>query len=307
MIAIALLVAVVMFLYISIAGLPNYRPKKVDFPVEKTPEKIARGARLSSMICNHCHRSRTINSLTGRKVEDIDPAFGLIYSSNITNHPTAGIGSWSNGDLAYFLRTGIRPDGQYIPPYMPKFPLLSDSDLESIIAFLKSNHPMIQANGEEPPKSKPSFLTKFLTRIAFKPLEYPKASIQEPDTSNLIALGKYLATGQLGCFQCHSAKFQTNSNLRPEESKGFFGGGNVLYNLEGEKVLSPNITMDAETGIGSWSEQEFIQAVKWGKRVDKSPVRYPMLPYTKLTDKEVLAIFAYLKTVPTIKNDLISE
>ena len=41
----------------------------------------------------------------------------------------AGIGNWSDGDLIYLIRTGLKPDGQYIPPYMPKLVNISDEDL----------------------------------------------------------------------------------------------------------------------------------------------------------------------------------
>jgi len=58
-----------------------------------------------------------------------------------------------------------------------------------------------------------------------------------------------------------------------------------------------------ETGIGSWSEDDFVKAVKYGKLPNNQPgLRYPMQPYTNLSDAEAKAIYAYLKTVPKLKN-----
>lgn len=291
---------------VSSSGLPSYERAPITFNVDPTPVKIQKGVKLSSMLCNHCHMSATARQLTGRKVEDIDPVFGEIYSPNITQDSEVGIGSWTASDIAYLIRTGIKKDGTYAPPYMPKLPLMSDQDLESIIAFLKSSHPLVAATREEAPESKPSFMTKMLSRVAFKPLPYPSQPIPEPDTTDVVAWGKYLANGVYGCFHCHSADFKTNNELFPENSEGFYGGGNQLYNLEGEPVLTPNITPH-ETGIGNWSESEFVKSVKYGQQKDGSNTAYPMLAYAALSDREVKAIFAYLQTVPKIENEVRTE
>lgn len=290
--------------FVAVRGIPTYEPETVEMQVIVTPEKVQNGFKLASMVCNHCHSSPNSSQLIGRKVEDIDPAFGTVYSMNITQHPEKGIGKWTDGELAYFLRTGIRPDGSFAPPYMPKFPLLSDYDMESIIAYLKSDHITVQANEEEPPPSEPSFLTKFLTNFVIKPNPYPEGAMPSPDTTDLLAYGQYLATAQLGCYECHSASFPTNNNLQPELSKGFMGGGNKLFDMEGKPVFSPNITFDGTTGIGEWTEAQFLETVKWGRRADGTTIQYPMMPYTRLTDTEVKAIYAYLKTVPAIHNDV---
>ena len=60
--------------------------------------------------------------------------------------------------------------------------------------------------------------------------------------------------------------------------------------------------MDKETGLGTWTEEEFIRAVQSGIRSNKIANRYPMPPYTVLSDDEVSAIWAYLQTVPQIHN-----
>lgn len=285
--------------YIHISGIPTYdKPQIPTVTVESTPEKIEKGEKIASMLCVHCHSDNN-NLLVGKKVEDIPTSFGSIFSANITNHKEKGIGNWSDGEIIYFLRTGLRKDGSYSPPYMPKFPLLSDADIESLVAWLRSDRYAVQASNKVPPKTEPSFLVKFLCRVAFKPLPYPEKKIENPDTTDVLAWGKYLANGQYACFSCHSADFKTNNELEPEKSVGFYGGGNLLLDLQGNIIKSANITPH-QTGIANWTEEDFIVAMRTGKRKNGEQFKYPMLPYTRLTDGELKAIYAYLNSVPAI-------
>jgi cytochrome c1 len=185
---------------------------------------------------------------------------------------------------------------------MPKLIHISDEDIYSIVSFLHSSNNWVQANNTRKAESKPSFLTKFLVTIgAAKPFDYPKEKIPEPDTTDMVKWGKYISCYQLECFSCHSKDFAKNDFYTPEKSKGFFGGGNQMYNEEGKKMLTLNITMDENTGIGKWTEEQFIKAVKSGQVPDGGPaLRYPMQPYSNLSDQEVRAIYAYLKTVPKL-------
>jgi hypothetical protein len=288
---------------IAIRGIPKYKAQKIDLKVDATPARIAQGQKLATMLCRNCHLDQNTGRFTGHKMDEI-PQFGAIYSRNITSDKEHGIGNWTDGQLAYLLRTGIKPDGSYLPPCMPKLPHLSDEDLFSIISFLRSEHPWVKPDASTQPRSSPSFLTKMLTGIGvMKPFPYPAAAIAGPDTSNKVAWGKYIAIGQLDCFACHSRDFAKNDYLNPEKSPGFFGGGNELMTASGKKIVSLNLTMDEETGLGRWSEDDFIQTVKTGRVPHgESALREPMLPYALLTDNEVRAIWAYLQTVPKIKN-----
>ncbi len=288
---------------VSIRGIPKYESKTIQLKIEPTPARIAQGQKLASMLCANCHLDRNAGKLTGRKMDEA-PQFGEIYAKNITQHPEAGIGKWTDGELAYLLRTGLKPDGTYLPPYMAKLVNISDEDIYSIIAFLKSDHQWVQPDSTEQPQTKPSFLTKFLSTIkVFKPFPYPTKAIIAPDTTDKLKWGKYIANAQLECFSCHSKDFTSNDFFTPEKSKGFYGGGNELIAPEGYKIYSRNITPDEETGIGNWSEKEFVLGLKTGKMPGNQPaLRPPMLPFSNLTDSEAKAIFAYLKSVPKIKN-----
>jgi cytochrome c1 len=106
------------------------------------------------------------------------------------------------------------------------------------------------------------------------------------------------------CYSCHSRDFTKNDYVHPEKSEGFFGGGNEMIGMNGEKVVTRNLTMDEETGIGKWKEEDFIKAVKYGIVPSGPALRPPMTPFTDLTDNEARAIFAYLKSLPKIHNKI---
>lgn len=298
------LIVVVAATIIHFRGIPTYDPPVIaDIKVEATPERLEKGQKIATTLCVQCHSNEN-NRLTGKRIDDLPPIFGEAFSMNITQDTVKGIGSWTDGELIYFLRTGLRKNGTYAPPYMPKFPLFSDEDMKSVVAWLRSDAYGVQPSSEEAPASKPSLFTKALCNLVIKPLPYPTAQIPSPDTANKVALGKYLATGLYGCFACHSADFAKNNELEPEKSAGFFGGGNPMPNLQGEIVKSRNITPDGATGIGSWTEEDFLTAMKTGKRKNGKQFRYPMMPYAQLTDGEINAIYAYLQTVPPLTNKI---
>ncbi len=288
--------------YVAVTGIPKYEPRRLEIRVPVTPEKVERGRKYALILCAECHRDPTTRRLTGKRLVDLPPEFGVAYSKNITQDPVKGIGRWTDGELIVLLRTGIDRTGQYLPPWMPKFPNLSDDDLEGIVAFLRSDDPLVAPTALDPPgKTRPSYLSKLLTHTVFRPLPFPKARIVAPAATEKVAYGRYLSSS-LGCFTCHSADFKTMNELEPEKSKGYMGGGNSLYDQTGAVVRSANITFDEETGIGKWSEAGFVRALRAGVRPDRKVLLYPMTPIPELTEEDAAALYAYLKTVPRIRN-----
>jgi len=120
-----------------------------------------------------------------------------------------------------------------------------------------------------------------------KPTGVP-ADFQDADP---LARGRYLAVAA-DCEACHT-----------EEGGAPFAGGRPFETQFGT-IYSPNITPDAETGIGSWSDTDFLRAVHEGIAKDGTRL-YPAFPYasyTYLTDEDVLAMKAYLFSLPAVKN-----
>ena len=299
-IAILLVTAGIFAVFVAIRGIPDHKAEHVNLKVSTTPERIERGRQLSAMLCNDCHMDPNTNKLTGRRMDEVKQ-FGALYSKNITKDPQYGVGKWTDGELAYLLRTGVKPDGRFLP-VMAKLQKMSDEDLQSIIAFLRSDNALVQPDNTAHPESKYSFLSKFLATIkAMKPMPYYK-SVPEPDTTDAVKWGEYVALYRVECYACHSADFTTDDFINPPKSKGFFGGGNKFTMPDGSVIASRNLTMDEETGIGKWSEEDFLKAVKTGIVPNGPGVRPPMKPYTYLSDGEIKAVHAYLKTIPKINN-----
>jgi mono/diheme cytochrome c family protein len=289
-----------MALFISLRGVPTYDVKKVDLHVEVTPERVAHGRMIVTSLCAGCHQNPTTQQLTGREMTDV-PQFGKVYSRNITQDREKGIGKWTDGEIAHLLRTGIKPSGSFVP-FMAGLRHMSDEDLNSIIAFLHSDDPLVRASNVDDYDSDYSFLTKFLCLVAIKPAPYPTETIVAPDPSDKVAFGRYLVTARLTCYDCHSADFKTVDFQEPENSEGYLGGGNEMVDASGRKIYTANITFDPETGIGNWTLEQFRRALHDGFRPDNTPLRYPMERYAALSDQEIDAIYAYLQSVPHLHN-----
>ena len=110
--------------------------------------------------------------------------------------------------------------------------------------------------------------------------------------AELVARGEYLARAA-DCEACHSAP----------GGKPFAGGLPFKLPMIGT-IYSTNITPDQETGIGTWSDEDFLKALHRGIGKDGKHL-YPAFPYPSyalMTDGDVLAIKAYLLTLKPIKN-----
>ncbi|MBY0561280.1 cytochrome c [Hyphomicrobium sp.] len=109
---------------------------------------------------------------------------------------------------------------------------------------------------------------------------------------DLVSRGKYL-TRAADCEACHTAK----------GGEPYAGG--LAFNLPFGTLYSPNITPDKETGIGNWTDADFLNAVHKGIAPDGSRL-YPAFPYTSytmLTDDDVLAIKAYLFSLAPVRRE----
>ncbi len=292
-------------LYINIAGVPSYDTRTINLHVERTPARIERGRYLATQLCAMCHLNPRTKVLSGTEMLDMPPEFGRAWSKNITQHPTKGIGKWTDGELAWLLRTGIHPKtGKYVPPWMVKLPHMADEDLYSIIAWLRSDDPMLAASDADNREPEPTFLAKLLCYVAFKPFDYPSKPIPLPDTANTVAYGKYLTTAVFDCYGCHLADFANMNAADPESSKGYLAGGMQMPDAAKHTSVSANLTPDKQTGIGSWTRDEFITVLKTGIRRDGTPLRYPMTRLQKFSDHALGSIYDYLQTVPAVNNKI---
>jgi hypothetical protein len=274
-----------------------YTPQKIDYKANADPAQLVEGKRLTMLMCGPCHYDPATKQLSGTRMEDVPGFIGKVYARNITQHPTKGIGNYTDGELAYLLRTGVAKNGK-IMQYMQK-PNLSEEDMNAVIAFLRSDDELVRSADIESPQTKYTAMGKLGISKFVKPLPYPSKQIPGPGTEK-VAIGKYLVDN-LSCYECHSKSFTGLDKAVPENSKGYMGGGNKLKDRGGKTVISSNLTFHA-TGIGGWTEQDFIKAMKQGISKDNSVIAYPMPSFSELREDEVLAIYAYLKTLPPIDN-----
>ncbi len=122
------------------------------------------------------------------------------------------------------------------------------------------------------------------------------AAAQDLQSSDRIARGRYIAVLS-DCSGCHTAPGGQS-----------YAGGLALDTPFG-KILAPNITPDRDTGIGNWTDEEFISAVREGRGHGGERL-YPAMPYpafTKLSDEDVRDMRAYFATVAPVSNKVIAN
>ena len=175
---------------------------------------------------------------------------------------------------------------------------MAAEDLRVLVAFLRTVPPV---NRPTPPKklvllfesvALPAWLA------AFAPRETPPAAA--PTVG--VARGEYLVRAVAHCGECHSPRTMTQAT----DNSRFLGG-----NAKGpEGAAMPNITPDADTGIGKWSEEEIADYLGSGNKPDgdvagglmAEVIEGTLAGYKDLTKADRLAIAKYLKTVPLVKN-----
>jgi len=129
------------------------------------------------------------------------------------------------------------------------------------------------------------------------------AAAVEPvlDGPDKLTHGRYLVETVAGCGNCHTPHLPDGS-LDPSKK---FAGAFVIKEAAFE-AYAKNITPDMETGIGSWSEDDIVNAIRNGQRPDGAFLGPPMSFgwYRGMSDADAHAIAAYIKTVPAIKNEV---
>jgi mono/diheme cytochrome c family protein len=123
------------------------------------------------------------------------------------------------------------------------------------------------------------------------------AVMPDMQSFGVVERGRYLVAAA-DCVGCHT----TLNGGKP------FAGGRPIETPFGN-IVSPNITPDAETGIGSWTDEQFDNAVRRGIRPTGERL-YPAMPftaYTKMSRDDVVAIRAYLNTVTPVRNEVVTN
>jgi hypothetical protein len=127
-------------------------------------------------------------------------------------------------------------------------------------------------------------------------------------TPERVARGSYLANSAFGCIACHSDVDDSKYALPPKEGTAPGAGGQCWD--EREKfpgvLCAPNLTPDPETGLGAWTDGQIMRAIREG--IDhRDQGLFPLMPYrdyAHLSDEDVRAIVAYLRSLPPVKHSV---
>ncbi len=286
---------------------PNVPPAD-DVRIEATPERLARGKYLFDHVagCVDCHSTRDWTKYGGPVVPSTLGKGGDLYGTNLglpgdfyaRNITPAGVGEWTDGELVRAITTGVDRNNEPLFPIMPypKYAQMAKEDVEAIVAYLRTL-PAIE-------NAVPAHTFTFPMQLIARTLPAPAKYSTRPDPNDRVRYGRYLAAG---CSDCHTPAVQGV----PIAGQDFAGG--VEFPLPGGGyVRTANITSDAITGIGSWTEQQFVDKFKAMAELPDQVLASPadrrkntVMPWKVLggmTREDLAAIFAYLRSLPPVVN-----
>jgi len=164
-----------------------------------------------------------------------------------------------------------------------------------------------------------------LALLGRRPLDRP---VEAADSQDLVARGKYLVAAT-GCISCHTPHVMGPRGPEPDASRLLAGHPAEAQlppapKLEGGWVsatagthtafagpwgvsYATNLTPDETTGMGAWTEEIFINAMRTGRHWGQSRPILPPMPwqaYAQLSDDDLKAIFAYLRTLSPVQNQV---
>lgn len=277
------------------------RPVAPPMKFERTPQRLERGRYLVENVadCFGCHsqvdwektRMPRAGTEGGGGVVPDDTLPFKVYAPNISPDPETGAGLWRDEDFERALRQGIGHDGRTLLPFMPYdfFRNLSDEDLVSIIAYVRS----VPAVHHAVPRNEwPEELKKLV-----KPYPPLTGSVPPPNPADPVKRGAYLVSVAY-CAGCHTP---IDENFQPLPGLDL-AGGQPLYGPWG-KVASANLTPDP-SGIGHYDEAMFLKTIRTGRANGVRPLNH-IMPWEHLrhmTDDDLKAIFAYLRTLKPVKH-----
>lgn len=268
---------------------------------ERTPTRLERGKYLvNAMGCLYCHSPHD----WAKPDEAVPPGMegagqqlpytdlpGRVIAPNLTPDKETGAGNWSDDMLARAVREGIGHDDRTLFPIMPyaHYRSMPDEDLASIVTYLRS----LSAARNPLPKTEVVFPVKYLMRNAPQPITAPVA---QPDLSDPVKRGSFLVN-LVGCADCHTPVDAHHTPITGMD----FSGGQIIQGPWG-KVATANLTPDP-TGIPYYDEALFIRAMRTGAVGSRELSRaMPWLVVRNMTDQDLAAIFAYLKTLKPVNH-----
>ena len=217
---------------------------------------MAQGAYLARVgNCAACHTARGGTPFAGGKRLDTD--FGKLYTSNLTSHPSRGIGAWSADDFWHAMHEGKSRNGRLLYPAFPytHYTHLARSDSDAIFAYLISLTPSDRANTAH------ALRWPYNTQWALSVWRwlYFKSEVATPANreSSDIARGSYLVNGLGHCSACHAPR----NRLGAIDEANALGGGEMA----GVRWLAPSLHGGPSSNLGNWSQEDLVQYLTQGQ------------------------------------------
>jgi mono/diheme cytochrome c family protein len=246
--------------------------------------------------CVGCHTEEKKDAVPFAGGRALNTPFGTFYGPNITPHPDAGIGRWSEENFLRAMRHGERPDGaNYFPafPY-PSFTRIADADLRDLWAYLRTLPPSNRANHAHDlrfPFGIRLLVTVwkwlFFTSGAF----VPDAKVAAP-----VNRGAYLVQALGHCGECHTPR---NFVGGPKRDRFLAGGKGP----DGKNI--PNLTPAKLKKMSDAELKDFLQtgATPDGDVVAEAMGEVITNTTSKLSVEDLMAVIAYLRSLPAIDDE----
>ena len=246
--------------------------------------------------CDSCHTDHPNQGAFlagGRRMES---EFGTFYVPNITPDEATGIGRWTAEDFRRSMIEGKAPDGSH---YYPVFPYrwytgVTEQDLVDLWAYLRSV-PVVENQVRAHDLPFPFNVRALL--LGWKLVNFDEGeTVHDPARSEEWNRGAYLVNHLGHCGACHTPKLLMGAVFRDDK---FLAGSEVIPG----PYPAPNITPHEVTGIGKWTTDGVVRALKRSIRPDGVPIRGPMAEYVDsgssyLSEQDLAAAAIYLFSLP---------
>ena len=245
--------------------------------------------------CLGCHTEARQGAVPYAGGRALETPFGVFYGPNITPHPQAGIGRWTEANFVRALREGRRPDGaHYYPafPY-PSFTRIVDADLRDLWAYLRLLPP--SARESRPHELRWLYRWRFLLGIWKWLFFTPGAFVAEPQRPGVLNRGAYLVQALGHCGECHTPR---NWLGAPKQDR-------FLAGVKGDDDGVPNLT---PARLKKWSDGELKDFLANGLTPDGDVAGETMGEVIRNTTSQLApadldAVVAYLRSLPPLPDE----
>ncbi len=239
--------------------------------IDKSPDRVARGAHIAEVVCASCHSSDGALPLSsgGDVLTRTSLPLGRAFAPNLT--PGGRLKDWTDGEVIRAVREGADKQGRLLVVMADQGGRnLSDDDLHAVAAYLRSQ-PVVTATTPDEEVSLVGVILIGAGLIPVPPAPTPDYSITAPPRGQTEEYGKYVV-GFTGCAECHG-----------EDLDGGTGG---------LAPQGPSLRV-----VKGWTKEQFAETLRTGMNPSGRALDAKLMPWKslgRLDDQELGAVYAYL-------------